>query len=85
MIELVLLIGLGAAGLTAVIRALAPTLWLLHKPLACDLCMSWWSTLLLYGLWHAKEPQPVHLAMLAILASVGVSLAVIRATNRLSA
>jgi hypothetical protein len=85
MIELVLLIGLGAAGLTAVIRAVSPTLWLLYKPLACDLCMSWWASLLLFGLWHAKEPQPLHLALLAILASVGVSLATIRATNRLSA
>ena len=42
MLSLVLVVGLMSAGLTLVARALAPQLWLLHKPLSCDLCMSWW-------------------------------------------
>jgi hypothetical protein len=84
-LELVLLMGLAAAGLVAIARALAPTLWLIHKPLSCDLCMSWWSSLIVYGMWHAKEPQPIHLALLAIPASVAVSLVVTKAAIRLSA
>ena len=45
-----LLVGLFAAGTAMIARALAPTLWLLVKPLSCDLCMSWWGSLLGAGL-----------------------------------
>lgn len=45
-----LLVGLFAAGATQIIRALVPTLWLLVKPLSCDLCMSWWGSLAGAGL-----------------------------------
>lgn len=79
-----LVLGLAAAGLTAVVRAVVPTLWLLHKPLSCDLCMSWWTTLTLGALhaWHyAQEPAP---AVLAIFAAIAVALTATKAANRLS-
>jgi hypothetical protein len=41
-LALVLTCGFTAAGLTAVVRALAPLSWQLRKPVSCDLCMSWW-------------------------------------------
>lgn len=40
-------VGIAASGATAIIRAVVPQTWLLHKPLSCDLCMSWWSSLAL--------------------------------------
>jgi hypothetical protein len=45
-----ILVGLFAAGTAQIVRALVPTLWLLVKPLSCDLCMSWWGSLLGVGL-----------------------------------
>ncbi len=83
-LELVLILGLFAAGMTAIIRALVPMLWLLHKPLSCDLCMSWWGSLGGAVLWQVVEPQPLHLFVLSVPAAVAVSLVLIKTANRLS-
>lgn len=39
-------LALTAVALTAVIRALIPLPWALIKPFSCDLCMSFWTGLL---------------------------------------
>lgn len=84
---LVLIFGLAASGLTAVVRAVvdhARPLWLLEKPLSCDLCMSWWASLALVLAWSLHESLAPIPAMLAVLGSVGVGLVVTKAATRLS-
>jgi hypothetical protein len=76
--------GLAASGITAIIRAVAPVPWLLVKPLSCDLCMSWWSSLAVVLFWSLTEPVSPVAALLAIPASVAVALLSTKAANRLS-
>ncbi len=87
LLALVLVLGLAAAGAVAVVRAVVQEvrpMWLLAKPLSCDLCMSWWASvaLVLFSLVVGTLSLPV--APLAVLASTGVSLACVRGSNRLS-
>ena len=87
LLPLAFVLGLAAAGAVAVVRAVVQEvrpLWLLAKPLSCDLCMSWWSSVAvaLYALALDLLDAPV--APLAVLASTGVCLAVVRGSNRLS-
>ena len=81
------LVGLAASGLTAVIRAVvqeARPLWLLEKPLSCDLCMSWWSSLVfVIVLLLAREISALQ-SVVALFGGVGISLLSVKAANRLS-
>jgi hypothetical protein len=44
------LAALGAVGLTVALRAIVPVRWVEEiKPWACDLCMSWWSSMICLG------------------------------------
>lgn len=63
-----LLVGFAAAGATSIIRAVVPTLWLLVKPFACDLCMSFWTSLVLTAL--LMPDMPVHIALGAVAVSI---------------
>jgi hypothetical protein len=77
-----LLLGLGAAGMTFVVRAVldsAKKEWLLEKPFSCDLCMSWWSSIALFVV-HGDWAKPVSL----VLASTAVSVLAVKAANRLA-
>jgi hypothetical protein len=79
--------GLAASGITSIIRAVvqeARPLWLLEKPLSCDLCMSWWSSLAVVLFWSLTEPVSPVAALLAVPASVAVALLSTKAANRLS-
>lgn len=84
---LALLIGLSAAGLTAIARTVAQDHgnpeWLLVKPLSCDLCMSFWGSLISTVIWSISRPFVVPEFVLTITAGVGVSLVAIKAANRL--
>jgi len=40
-----LVVGLGSSGLALVLRAILPHSWLTHRPLGCNLCMSFWGAL----------------------------------------
>ena len=86
-LALVVLFGLAAAGLTAVVRAVegeANPTWLLEKPLSCDLCMAWWSSIAVVIPGALHESLGFIPAMLAVLGSVGVGLTVTKAATRLS-
>lgn len=83
----VFVVGLAASGITAIIRAVVqeirPTL-LLVKPLSCDLCMSWWSSVVVtICLLAAREVHGLQ-SVVAILGGVGVSLLSVKTANRLS-
>jgi hypothetical protein len=88
LLTLALLVGLAAAGATATVRAVVADrwpLWLLEKPLSCDLCMSWWCSLALTVLLlGAGELEGLAQAVAVDLAAVGVSLACVRGSNRLT-
>lgn len=82
-----LLLGLAAAGLVAAVRAVVQDIrpqWLLVRPLACDLCCSWWSSVALVGYCLFAGLLEPTVAPLALLASTGVSLATVRGSNRLA-
>lgn len=87
----ILTLGLFAAGLTLILRAVAPQPWLLHKPLSCDLCMSWWGSVVgalvqLVGAGSgAGEAASVSIAAVApaVVAAVAVSVLLLKAINRL--
>jgi hypothetical protein len=76
----ILAIGFAAAGLALVVRALVPTLWLLIKPFSCDLCMSWWGSVvftLLAGEWSVD-------ALTGLFGGVAVSVAMLKVVSSLS-
>jgi hypothetical protein len=69
-------IGMSAAGLPPILRALPPIRdWVMRgiKPWACDICMSFWSTLLAAAFWKF-----VGLPFLAAIPAYVVTLAVVR-------
>lgn len=79
--------GLAAAGVTFVVRAvvdeLRPAL-LLHKPLSCDLCMNWWSSVAL-GAWRVIDfSLPLGECAQLVLASTAVGVLATKAANRLA-
>jgi hypothetical protein len=83
----VLACGFAAAGLTASFRAVIQDHkpeWLLVKPFSCDLCMSFWSSIVFVATLVATESVSLSLAPLAVFGSVGVSLLSVKAANRLS-
>lgn len=84
MILMTLSLGLIAAGLTLVIRAVVPQLWLLVKPFACDLCMSWWSAWLGAIMLQVTEPIGFWHVLPAVLGAVPVSVLLVKIQARLS-
>lgn len=56
-LALILVIGFAAAGLAALLRAVAPVKWTTKKPLSCALCMSNHSVLALWLLVLATSPD----------------------------
>jgi hypothetical protein len=81
---LALFLGLCAAGATHAARALAPQGWLLHKPLSCDLCMSWWSSWLGVVLLWVGGSFPVGGGAIGMIRMIATALAVVLASTGLS-
>lgn len=79
-----LLLGYAAAGLASIVRALVPTLWLLHKPLSCDLCMSWWCSLALSMPLSMTYPMALPTVAIVLLAAVATSIMVLKFNSWLS-
>ncbi len=75
--------GLAAAGIVMIIRAVVPTMWLLHKPFSCDLCMSWWSSVAL-SMWAFFGEYGSLLGVTTLLGSVAVSVLALKGSNRLA-
>lgn len=84
LLALVVTVGLAASGTTAIIRAVVPQLWLLRKPLSCDLCMSWWSSLAITGTLASVDPVSLAQSVAVVTGGVGVALVATKASNRLS-
>lgn len=79
----ILAVGLIAAGLTQVVRAVVPQQWLLNKPLSCDLCMSWWSSLAGVVVAAVGGTVAWPAAPLVVPGSVAVSLLTLKAISRM--
>lgn len=84
MFTLALTIGLIAAGITSVVRAVVPQLWLLVKPFACDLCMSWWCAWLGAIVLQIQTPIGFWGVLPAVLGAVPVSLLLLKVVGRLT-
>ena len=92
-LDVILYLGLAAAGLTATVRALldstSPAL-LLTKPFSCDLCMSFWCSLALAAVAPGSMPYGTApgVALTAfgttVLGAVATALVVTKVANRLS-
>ena len=68
------LLGLAAHGGTAVILALVPASWRNVKPVACALCMSWWTSLIGASVWFTcATPAPWTIARGAVFGTVVVA------------
>lgn len=83
MLSLVFLLAFFAAGATFIMRKLVPQLWLMVKPWSCDLCMSWWSAWLGVVIKSVNDYVPLDQAIFAVPASVGLSVLMVKAANRL--
>ena len=84
----ILTLGLFAAGLALILRAVAPQPWLLHKPLSCDLCMSWWGSVVgaavrFGGAVGVDSDMSLITVAPAVVAAVAVSVVVLKSINRL--
>ncbi len=83
----ILVVGLFAAGVTATLRVLAqdhkPEL-MLEKPLACDLCMSFWGSLTGFVLLVAIDSVRGVTAPLVTFGGVAVALVATKVAVRLS-
>lgn len=85
-LSLALLIALAASGLTAIFRVTIGDRkpeWLLHKPLSCDLCMSFWAASVVTIGWATQHPVSAVEGAIGALAGVGGALLVTKAANRL--
>jgi len=85
-LTIALLFGLAASGLTAIFRVTIGDRkpeWLLHKPLSCDLCMSFWTTAAVAAGWTLEHPTTVIEGAIGALAGIGGALLVTKAANRL--
>lgn len=82
-LEQQIVMGLSAAAIALIIRALVPTMWLLHKPFSCDLCMSWWSSVAL-SMWAFFGEYGSLSSVSTLLGSVTVSVLALKGSNRLA-
>lgn len=83
MLPLLFTIGLMAAGAALITRALVPQHWLLVKPFSCDLCMSWWGSLVSSVVAGAVGGHTSLASLCAALGGTAVSVVVLKAANRL--
>ena len=79
MLSLLFTIGLIAAGAAQIIRAVVPQHWLLVKPFSCDLCMSWWGSLVASVFVGGMGLS----GMCAAVGGTAVSVFLLKATSRL--
>lgn len=85
MLQHAIALGLAAATVATIVRAFVPTLWLLIKPFSCDLCMSWWSTvLLLIVSFVTDQMEGQQHPEIVYLAATAVSMLTLKTLNRLS-
>jgi hypothetical protein len=86
MLALTVTLGLAAAGATFVARAVMQEirpLWLLYKPLSCDLCMNWWASCAgVIAAWEHVPQSPA--AGVVLLGATGVGVIATKAASRLS-
>lgn len=79
-----LAVGFASSGITFVVRAAVPQLWLLAKPFSCDLCMSFWSSLAVTA-WLARSgdvgPEQ---SVVACCGGIGVAVLMVRTANRVA-
>ena len=83
----ILIAGLVAAGITATARTIAQDHkpeWLLEKPLACDLCMSFWGSAASAVWLVAIDFVGGVRAPLVLFGGVGVALLATKAASRLT-
>lgn len=83
-----IVIALAASGLTAALRVIAQdhgkAEWLLEKPFSCDLCMSFWGSVIFTIAYVLRHPEQLWDAPVLVPASVGAALVFTKAANRLS-
>lgn len=86
MMELTVFLAFTAVGVTFVARAVAeaiePTL-LLHKPLACSLCMTWWPCLIFGGSMAFASGFDVTEGAMLVFASTGLGYLLNKVVDRL--
>lgn len=63
-IAALIVLALSAHFLTLIVRALVPLSWMMEKPWSCDLCMSWWTSIVLVGAWMwFGEVMPIQILL----------------------
>jgi hypothetical protein len=85
MVDSIIATGAAAAGVAHVVRAIAPIPWLMRKPLSCDLCMSWWTSLAFGVMWSIDMGSCTVDGAMQVFGGVGVSVALLKLTQRLGA
>lgn len=80
----VLILGLAAATVATIVRAFVPPLWLLVKPWSCDLCMSWWSSLVISPIVNSRLAPGLPMSLVVVLAAAAVSMLVLKINSKLS-
>ena len=83
MVDSIIATGLAAAGIAHVARAIAPIPWLMRKPLSCDLCMSWWPSLVFGAMWSVEMGSCTVDSVMQVFGGVTVSVALLKMTQRL--
>lgn len=79
----ILAVGLCAAGSALIVRAVVPQLWLMVKPFSCDLCMSWWSSLVASAAIATIDGTGILTASVAAVGGTAVSVVALKTANRL--
>jgi hypothetical protein len=83
---LALLCGLTASGFTFTVRAVVQEvrpMWLLVKPLSCDLCMSWWASILAVLAFSEQIPTAPAFAV-TVLAATSIGVLLTKTAGRLA-
>jgi len=82
-LSMILAVGLCAAGSALIVRSVVPQLWLMVKPFSCDLCMSWWSSIVASVAVATLDGAGPLTAGVAAVGGTAVSVLLLKATNRL--
>lgn len=83
MLPLLFTIGFMAAGIALITRAVVPQTWLLNKPWSCDLCMSWWGSLVSSVVAGSVGGHTTLASLGAALGGTAVSVVVLKTVNRM--
>ena len=83
LLEFTLSVGLLASGAALIVRAVVPQHWLLVKPWSCDLCMSWWSSLVMGAAAGFVTDTPPLVAAVAAVGGTTVSVAALKVINKI--